>query len=111
MIMGFVTSRIGIAVIMLAVLTPLHFLDRHWAISEATRGFVLQVEKETVVAERDALIRRAIALGAANDSLRAAKQTAESELNALEKGIKDYEDKNPIDPDCAVTDGLLDGLR
>ncbi len=105
------TSRIGLAVIVCAMLWGWHVYDKRQALSAAREGFVQAFELTAAQAELDALRRRIAAAHHANDILQEQRQAAEGAALRTAATLETYELETPINPDGRVDTDLLGRLR
>lgn len=105
------SSRLGLAVALCALLWGAHVYDKRQAVSAARNGFVRQFELAAAQAELDALQRRAAATELANQALQEKVQVAEGAALRFAAELEAYERETQINPDGLVDSGLLRRLR
>lgn len=107
----FLTSRIGLAVVVCGLLLGWHVYDKRQAVSAARDGFVREFELTAVQTELDAMRRRMAAADDANQALREKVQAAEGEALRFAAELEVYERDTQVNPDGVVDSGLLERLR
>lgn len=107
----FLTSRIGLAVVVCALLWGWHVNDKRQAVSAAREGFVREFELTAVQTELDAMRRRMAAADEANQALREKVQAAEGEALRFAAELEAYERDTQVNPEGFVDSGLLERLR
>ena len=105
------TSRIGLAIIVSALLWGWHIHDKRQAVSAAREGFVREFELTAVQAELDAIRRRMAAANEANQALQEKVQAAEGDAMRFTAELEAYEYETQVNPEGVVDSGLLDRLR
>lgn len=107
----FLTSRIGLAVVVCGLLWGWHVYDKRQAVSAAREGFVREFELSAARAELDAMRRRMAAADGANQALREKVQAAEGEALRFATELEAYERDTQVNPEGVVDSGLLERLR
>ena len=107
----FLTSRIGLAVVVCALLWGWHVHDKRQAVSAAREGFVREFELTAVQTELDAMRRRKAAADEANQVLREKVQAATGEAMRFAAELEAYERDTQVNPEGVVDSGLVDRLR
>lgn len=105
------TSRIGLAVVVGALLWGWHAYDKRIAISAAREGFVREFEFTAVQTELKAIRRRVAAADEANQALQEKVQAATGEAQRFAAELEAYERDTQVNPEGVVDSGLLDRLR
>lgn len=106
-----VSSRAGMAVIILAMLFAWHVIDKRQAVSAAREGYVRQFELTAAQAELAALRRRAAATEEANRVLQEKMQVAEGQALRFAAELEAYQNETDINPDGVVDSDLIGRLR
>lgn len=107
----FLTSRIGLAVVVCALLWGWHVYDKRQTVSAARDGFVREFELTAVQAELDAMRRRMAAADEANQALREKVQAATGEALRFAAELEAYERETQVNPEGVVDSRLLERLR
>ncbi|WP_123585447.1 hypothetical protein [Phaeobacter inhibens] len=105
------TSRIGLAVVVCALLWGWHVYDKRQAVSAARDGFVREFELTAVQTELDAIRRRMSATDEANQALREKVQVATGEALRFAAELEAYEHDTQINSEGVVDSDLLERLR
>lgn len=107
----FLTSRIGLAVVVCALLWGWHVHDKRQAVSAARDGFVREFELTAVQIELDVMRRRMAASDEANQALREKLQAPEGEALRFAAELEAYERDTQVNPEGVVDSRLLERLR
>lgn len=107
----FLTSRIGLAVVVCALLWGWHVYDKRQAVNAAREGFVREFELTAAQTELDAMRRRMAAAHQANQALREKVQAATGEALRFSAELEAYERDTQVNPEGVVDSGLLERLR
>lgn len=114
MLAGFIvramTSRLGLAAMLLAGAYGWHVYDNRLAINAARDGFVREFELIAAQTELDVLRRRAIAVSAANEVLAERAATTEGEAIRMARELEEFQNATPVSMDCAVDRNIFDRL-
>lgn len=105
------TSRIGLAVILGAVLWGWHVLDKGQALEAARDGYVLQVELASVQVALAEQQRRAAVAGDARRVLEEKMQASTGEALRFAAELEAFKNETGINPDCVVDDSFLQRMR
>ncbi len=105
------TSRIGLVIVVCALLLGGHVYDKRQAVSAAREGFVREFELTAVQIELDAMRRRVAAADEANQALREKVQAAEGEALRFAAELEAYESETQVNPEGVVDTDLLRRLR
>lgn len=105
------TTRLGVALIVLAVGYAAHRVDKTISLRSARAGYVLQTELDVANAAIAVITRRAKATEAANENLTDKQKIAESRVADFETELERYETDTQVDGGCVVNDALFDLLR
>lgn len=112
LLVRFLTSRVGIVLVIAAALFAWHKIDKSSAVREAVVGYVADVELQAAETHAEILQARIARLEAANAALGASLAIAEQEARDAEAARLDYLERTPAPPaDCTVSRDLLDLLR
>lgn len=107
----FLTSRIGLAMILCAALWAWHVHDKTQGIEAARDGYVLQVELAEAQAELAELRRRASVANEANRVLQEKVQASEGEALRFAAELEAFENETDINAEGVVDGDLLRRLR
>lgn len=108
----FLTSRVGIVLVIAAALFAWHKIDKGSAVREAVVGYVADVELRAAETHAEILQARIARLEAANAALGASLEEVQQEARDAEAARLDYLERTPAPPaDCTVSRDLLDLLR
>lgn len=107
----FLSSRIGLAVILCAALWAWHVIDKSQAITTARDGYVRQVELAAAQAELEELRRRAAVANDANRVLQEKVQAFEGEALRFAAELEAFENETDVNPEGIVDHNLLRRLR
>jgi hypothetical protein len=110
-VMKFVTSRVGLAAALCALLWGWHAHDKQQALRAAREGYVRAFELEAAQTELRGLRARMAATAEANRVLSEKAQAAEGVALRFEKELEAYQNDTTINRDGVVDDGLLERLR
>ncbi len=105
------SSRLGLAAVLCALLWGWHVYDKRQAIRAAREGFVQQFELTAAQVELDALLRRMAAAAEANRALQEKVQVAQGEALRFAAELETFENETQVNPDGVVDTGLLRRLR
>ena len=103
----FLSSRVGLAVVVCALLWGWHLHDKQQALDVARDGYVQQVELAAAEAELAELIRRAAVASDANRALLEKVQVAEGDARRFAAEMEAFENETEINPDGVVDGDLL----
>jgi len=105
------TSRTGIAVIVIGALFTWHQLDKSSAIRRTVVRYVADVELAAAEAENKSLREQAARLAAANRTLLLSAQDDEKEIEDVKRTHREYLEAHPTSPDCAPDADFFDLLQ
>lgn len=105
------SSRLGLAAVLCALLWGWHVYDKQQAISAAREGFIQQFELTAAQTELEALRRRMASAEEANRVLQERMQVAEGEALRFAAELEAFENETDINPDGVVDSDLLGRLR
>lgn len=105
------SSRMGLAVVVCALLWVWHVHDKQQALDTARDGYVQQVELAAAEAELAELSRRAAVASDANRVLQEKVQVAEGDALRFAAELEAFENETEINPDGVVDGDLLRRLR
>lgn len=105
------SSRLGLAGTLCALLLGWHVYDRRQAVNAACEGFVRQFELTAAQTELEALRRRMAAAEEANRVLQERMQVAEGEALRFAAELEVFERETEINPDGVVDPDLFSRLR
>lgn len=105
------SSRVGLAVVVCALLWGWHVHDKRQAIRAARDGFVQQFELTAAQTELDALRRRMAAADQANRTLQEKVQVAEGAAMRFAAELEAFENETQINPEGIVDSDLLRRLQ
>lgn len=107
----FLSSRIGLAGLLCALLWGWHLYDARQSVRAAREGMVRAFELTAAEAELEALRRRMAAADQANQALREKVQAATGEALRFAAELEAYEHDTQINPEGRVDSGLFERLR
>lgn len=111
MLWRLLSSRIGLAVMVCALLWGWHVYDKRQAVSAAREGFVREFELTAARTELDVMRRRMAATREANQALRDKVQAAEGVALRFAAELEAYVRDTQVNPEGVVDSGLLERLR
>lgn len=111
MLIRFLTSRLGLAAIILAGMWGWHVYDKRQALAHARDGYVAAFELAAAKAEIEAITQRAERVAAANKSLMTGIELAHAEADRFAAELEAYERETEINSDCRVDPDLVQRLR
>jgi hypothetical protein len=107
----FLSSRMGLCIILCVALWGWHVIDKSQAIADARDGYVLQVEMAAAQAELAELRRRAAVADDANRVLQEKVQASTGEALRFAAELEAFENETDINSDGVVDGDLLRRLR
>lgn len=107
----FLTSRIGLAILVGALLWGWHIYDKQQAVSVAREGFVREFELTAAQTELDAARRRAAATDRANKALQEKARVAADDAQRFAAELEAYQRETQVNPEGVVDSALIGRLR
>jgi len=104
-------SRIGLAVVLCAVLFGWHLQDKRQALRAAREGYVQALELTAARKEIETLEQRVAVAVAANSAMRDRVALAETDAQRVASELEEFERETQVNADCAVGPDVLGRLR